>query len=274
MATLLSYQFFIMAVALVFSGAIAGFLAGLFGIGGGAVLVPVLATILSLAGVDASVVMHVSVATSLAVIVPTSLRSYFSHRKRGAVDEQLLRSWVMAIPAGVLIASWVASIINGEQMKAIFVAIAFLVAMRMLFNRDSWRLGTDIPANPIRFCIGMIIGFLSTLMGIGGGVMNNTFMTLFGRPIHQAVATSSGVGVLISIPAVFGMIWAGWGIAGLPPLSLGYVNVLAVAVIIPASIYCAPLGAAAAHKLNKRQLEIGFGIFLLLVCLRFLYSLL
>ncbi|KZL21062.1 Sulfite exporter TauE/SafE [Pseudovibrio axinellae] len=262
------------AAALVASGALAGFLAGLFGIGGGAILVPILVSVLSEIGVDPQVVMHVAVATSLGIIVPTSLRSFFAHKKKGAVDLALLKSWVIPIPLGVLAASFVAAMVSGQTLKGIFAVIAFVVAMRMLFNRESWKLGQEIPKNPVRGLIGVLIGFFSTLMGIGGGVMNNTFMTLFGRPIHQAVATSSGVGVLISIPAIFGMMAAGWGAPNLPPFSVGYVNVLAVVLIIPVSVLVAPLGVRAAHTLPKRKLEITFGIFLLIVSARFLVSVL
>ncbi|AEV37059.1 protein containing DUF81 [Pseudovibrio sp. FO-BEG1] len=260
--------------ALIASGALAGFLAGLFGIGGGAILVPILVTILTEVGVDPDAVVHISVASSLGVIVPTSLRSFFAHKKKGAVDLSLLKSWIIPVPIGVLLASYVAALVSGDTLKGIFAVIAFVVAMRMLFNRESWKLGSDIPGNPVRALIGVMIGFFSTLMGIGGGVMNNTFMTLFGRPIHQAVATSSGVGVLISIPAVFGMVAAGWGAPNLPPFSVGYINLLAIALIIPITIYVAPLGAHFAHNLPKRKLELAFGVFLLIACARFAYSLL
>lgn len=143
----------------------------------------------------------------------------------------------------------------------------------MVFNRESWRLGTDIPGNPVRALCGALIGFLSALMGIGGGVMNNTFMTLFGRPIHQAVATSSGTGILISVPGVIGMIVAGWSVENLPMFSFGYVNLLGVALVIPVTIFFAPIGAKIAHALPKRTLEVSFGVFMLIVAARFAYAL-
>ncbi|MHC5653961.1 sulfite exporter TauE/SafE family protein [Stappia sp. ICDLI1TA098] len=259
--------------ALVASGAVAGLLAGVFGIGGGAVLVPVLFQFLTWLGVDESVRMHVSVATSLGIIVPTSIRSFMAHKKRGAADLELLKSWIIPVPAGALVASLVAAHVSGDGLKGIFAGIAVVVGLRMLLNRDSWKLGNDIPGNPVRAICGMLIGFFSTLMGIGGGVMNNTFMTLFGRPIHQAVATSSGTGVLISIPGVLGMIWAGWGHPDLPNFSLGYVNLLGVALIIPITTFAAPFGVKIAHALPKRALEIFFGVFLLSVAARFAWSL-
>jgi uncharacterized membrane protein YfcA len=257
---------------LIAAGAVAGFLAGLFGIGGGAVLVPVFYQMLTLLHVDESVRMHVCVGTSLGIIVPTSLRSYMSHLKRGAVDTALVRSFLFSVPAGVIAASIIAAWISGDSLKIIFAVVAVAVAIKLLFGRASWKLGTQIPGNPIRSVIGFLIGFFSTFMGIGGGIFNNTFMTLYGRQMLQSVATSAGVGVLISIPGVLGYIWAGWGAPGLPPLSLGFVNVLMMAVVIPMTLVVAPLGVAAAHSLPKRALEIGFGLFMLFVAFRFLVS--
>lgn len=261
------------ALAMAAAGGVAGFLAGLFGIGGGAILVPVFYQIFGALGVDEAVRMHLCIGTSLAVIVPTSLRSFQSHYRRGAVDTALLKSWLAPIPLGTVLASLLAASVSSAALRGLFAAVAVIVALRLLFARPSWRLADDVPGNPARAVIGVVIGFLSTLMGIGGGVLNNTFMTLFGRPIHQAVATSSGVGVLISVPAMAGFVWAGWGAAGLPPLSTGYVNWIAVALVIPVTLLVAPYGAGVAHRLQRRQLEFAFGLFLMLVAFRFFYSL-
>lgn len=261
------------AVALAGAGAAAGMLAGLFGIGGGAILVPVFYQIFGLFGVDEAVRMHISVGTSLAIIVPTSVRSYLAHRKRGAVDTGFLKNWIIAVPLGAVLASVIAAFVSSAELRGLFAVIALLVAVRMLFNRDSWRIAATLPPNPVTWLVGVVIGILSGLMGIGGGVLNNTFMTLHSRPIHQAVATSSGVGVLISIPGLFGYVWAGWGVPGLPVFSTGYINWIAVALVIPVTLAVAPLGVQLAHALNKRQLEAGFGLFMILVSLRFFYSL-
>lgn len=260
-------------VYLILAGAVSGFLAGLFGIGGGAVIVPVLYQIFGLLHIDESVRMHLSVGTSLAVIVPTSLRSLLAHHKRGAVDMDLLKSFGIAVPTGVVLASLVAAHISSAGLRGIFATMTVIVGLKLIFNRATWKLGDTIPGNPVRFSIGAAIGFLSTLMGIGGGVLNNTFMTLFGRPMHQAVATSAGVGALISVPGVIGYIWAGWGDQALPAFSTGFVNWIAVALIIPVTFVAAPLGVRAAHVLKKRQLEIGFGLFMFLVAIRFILSL-
>lgn len=259
--------------ALVVAGATAGFLAGLFGIGGGAVLVPVFYQMLGVLGVDEAIRMHLSVGTSLAIIVPTSLRSFRGHLAKGVVDTKLLRSFLIPVPAGVIAASIVTAFLSGAGLRVIFAVVAILVALKLLFARENWRLGKDIPGNPVRSIAGFIIGFFSTFMGIGGGVFNNTFMTLYGRPMLQSVATSSGVGVLISVPGMIGYILAGWDKNGSLPFSVGYVNLLMVAIVIPMTLLVAPYGVRAAHALGKRQLEVGFGLFLVLVSARFFYSL-
>lgn len=261
------------AAAAITVGAVAGVLAGIFGIGGGAVMVPVFYQGLGVIGVDEAVRMHLAVGTSLAIIVPTSISSFRAHLKRGAVDTEFLKSCVLSVPAGVVLATLTAAALSSAGLRIVFACIAVVVGLRLVFDRDSWKLGDNIPDNPLRSLIGLLLGYFSTLMGIGGGVMNNTFMTLYGRPIHQAVATSSGMGVLISIPGMIGYIWAGWGVAGLPLASTGFVNWIAVALIIPVTLFAAPIGARIAHALPKRTLEMSFGIFLVLVAVRFFYSL-
>lgn len=261
-----------LAAAFVFGGVIAGFLAGLFGIGGGAVLVPIFYQVFTALDVDAAVRMHLCVGTSLAVIVPTSVRSYLAHRQRGAVDMGLLRAWLLPVPAGVVTASVVAAFASSTVLRGLFSLVTAMVGIRMLVYRLDWRIGDELPGNPVRAIVGGVIGLLSGLMGIGGGVMTTTFMTLFDRPVHQAVATGSGVGVLVSLPGLIGYVWAGWGEAGLPPFSTGFVNWIAVALIIPITLAIAPVGVRVAHALDKRYLQLMLGIFLLLVSARFAYS--
>ncbi|MBV6656640.1 MAG: sulfite exporter TauE/SafE family protein [Devosiaceae bacterium] len=262
----------LMAVAMMAAGSLSGVLAGLFGIGGGAVLVPILAEFLGLMGVDDSVRMHMAVGTSLAIIVPTAIRSYTAHKQRGAPDQALLRGWALWVPAGVVLASFFVASIPGDVLRAIFACVALLIALKMLLNRDSWTLGSDLPREPFRAAAGFGIGVISTFMGIGGGNLNNVFMTSFGRPIHQAVATSAGLGVLIAVPGALGYAIAGWGHADLPPLSLGYINGLALITIMPVALLAAPFGVRLAHGLSKRSMERLFGVFLLIVAARFLLT--
>ncbi|WP_075289235.1 sulfite exporter TauE/SafE family protein [Pararhizobium arenae] len=260
------------ALAIAAAGVVAGFLAGVFGIGGGAILVPVFYQVFGLLAVPDEVRMQLSLGTSLAIIVPTSIRSFLAHRKRGAVDIDLLKGWIVAVPLGSLMAAGIAGYVSGETLMGVFAVIAILMAVRMFFNRENWRIADDLPGNPVRWIAGVVIGVLSGLMGVGGGVINNIFMTTHGRTIHQAVATSSGLGVLISIPGLIGYIWAGWGAAGLPAFSTGFINWIAVILVIPLTLLVAPLGVRTAHALDRRKLEIGFGIFLTVTALRFFYA--
>jgi len=261
-------------LGIVVAAGIAGLLAGLFGIGGGAILVPVFYQTLTALGVDEAIRMHISVGTSLAIIIPTSLRSFSGHKAKGAVDMEYLRALALPVLLGVGVASLIAAFISGQGLQIIFAACAFMIGFKLIFGKEDWRLADDIPTGWIRSFAGWVIGFLSTFMGIGGGVFNNTFMTSFGRPIHQAIATSSGVGVLISIPGIIVYIIAGWGIPTLPPFSLGYVNLLMFAIVIPMTLLIAPIGVNIAHQTDKRKLEIGFGAFLVLVGIRFAAGLL
>ncbi|MEO0637905.1 MAG: sulfite exporter TauE/SafE family protein [Pseudomonadota bacterium] len=260
------------AASLGIAGAIAGVLAGLFGIGGGAVLVPVLVEFLRLQGVSPDVLTHIAIGTSLAIIIPTSIHSFRSHLARGAPDTELLRRWAVWVPLGVIIASLVVADISGDMLKVIFGVVIVLVAIKMLANRKDWSISSDLPRPAATNAVGFGIGLISALMGIGGGNLNNMFMTSFGRPIHQAVATSAGLGMLIAIPGVLGYIYAGWGNPALPPLSLGYVSLIAVALITPTSLLFAPIGVRLAHGLSKRQMEVAFGVFLLAVAGRMFWT--
>ena len=263
-----------LAVSLIAAGAVTGLLAGLFGVGGGAVIVPVLYEVFRVIGVPEEVRMPLVVGTSLAVIIPTSIRSYRAHLAKGLVDTSIIKIWAVPVVLGVLGGSFIARYAPPDVFKAVFVAVAFASAMRLLFASDRWKLGDDMPGPFLMRIYGLIIGVLSALMGIGGGQLSSLFMTFYGRPIHQAVATSSGLGVLISIPGALGYIYAGWPKMDiLPPLSLGYVSLIGFLLFIPTSIWTAPIGARLAHRLSKRRLEVAFGIFLLVVCARFFWSL-
>jgi uncharacterized membrane protein YfcA len=264
-----------LAVSLVAAGAVTGLLAGVFGVGGGAVIVPVLYEVFRVIGVPDEVRMPLSVGTSLAVIIPTSIRSFNAHRAKGLVDLSILKVWAIPVVLGVMLGSYIARYAPADLFKIVFVVVATISAIRLLFAADRWNFGEDMPGKPLMVGYGGVIGVLSALMGIGGGQLSSLFMTFYGRPIHQAVATSSGLGVLISIPGALGFIYAGWPKMDiLPPLSLGYVSLIGMILFIPTSIWTAPIGASLAHKLSKRRLEVAFGLFLLCVAGRFVWSLL
>lgn len=264
----------LLALALAAGGLVTGFMAGLLGIGGGGVLVPVLYEVWTLLGVDPVIRMHMAVGTSLAVVIPTSLKSFTAHRARGAVDIGLLRRLAVPVVLGVAGGAVVASLSGSAVLKWIWAVFASLMAVKLLWGQDGWRLGDDIPKSRLVDVYGFFVGLISTLLSIGGGAYITTLMTLYGRPIHQAVATSSGFGPLIAIPGTVGFVIAGWGAAGLPTGSLGYVNLVGAAVIIPASVLAAPWGARLAHGIPRRRLELAFGGFLAVIAIRYLVDLL
>ncbi len=263
----------LLAGVLLATGAAVGLIAGLLGIGGGGILVPVLFEVFRAVGVEPALCIHLAVGTSLSVIVPTSLRSFQSHRAKGVVDTALIKSMALPVLAGVLLGVLIARYSNDTALKAVWAGCAGLMSAKMFFARESWRLGEAIPGNPGRALFGGFVGLISTLMSIGGGAFVTTFMTLYGRPIHQGVATGSGFGPIIAVPATLGFVWAGWHAPGLPPGSLGYVNLLGTAMVVPASVLAAPLGVRIAHGISRRKLELAFATFLALVAARFLVSL-
>jgi uncharacterized membrane protein YfcA len=271
-----------LAMALLIAGGITGFLAGLFGVGGGAVLVPALYELFRIAGVPDDVRMPLCVGTSLAIIIPTSIRSYYAHRATRTVDSSVLRNWAVPVVVGVVFGSLIARYAPAELFKVVFVVIAGVSAIRLLFGRDSWRFADDMPKGFFLRAYGAVIGVLSTLMGIGGGQLSNMFMTFYGRPIHQAIATSSGLGVLISIPGALGYVYAGWPAAArFPdvtalqlPFALGYVSLIGALLAMPTTLVTAPLGVRVAHALSKRTLEMAFGAYMFIVGGRFAISLL
>lgn len=254
------------------SGLVGGVLAGLFGIGGGAVLVPVLVEAFAILGIAEAVRIHLAVGTSLGIVLPTAIVSCRGHAARKAVDWRHLKQWAIPVLLGVALAGLLAARLSGEALRLVFAAIAFVVGIRSLFGFSSWRLGSDLPGEPWRSLHGAGIGLASALMGIGGGVINNTYMILYGRPVRQAVATSSGLGLLVSVPGIIGYALAGWSESGLPPFSVGYVNLVGVLAIVPLTMIAAPLGVRLAHSLSPRLLEAAFGVFLLAVALRFVLA--
>ncbi len=262
-----------LALLLVAVGALSGFLAGVFGIGGGAVLVPVFYECFRLAGVPLEVRMPLCIGTSLAIIIPTSIRSYRAHLARGAVDMEVIKAWWLPVLAGVIAGSITARYAPERLFKIVFVLVAYSAAARLMLARETWKFGDDLPKGPLMKAFGFFVGLLSTLMGIGGGLFANLLMTFYGRPIHQAVATSSALAVLISIPGAIGYVYAGWpaaahypDVAALQlPFALGYVSLIGAVLVMPTSLLTAGFGVRVAHALSKRTLEVAFGCYLLIV---------
>jgi len=264
-------QYGVLIVLLVAAGLFAGLVAGLFGIGGGAVIVPVLYFILD--GMDfPETAMHVAVATSLATIILTSARSVTAHHGHGAVDWAIIRSWAPWIMFGAVCGIGLSGLMSKQVLLGIFGSLLFLLAAQLAFGRPAWRLAEAMPGGAVRAGLGASVGTLSALMGIGGGTFGVTLMTLCGTPIHRAVATAAGWGIAIGLPGAIAAIFVGWGRGGLPPLSLGFVNLPAFALISVFTVLMAPVGAALAHRLPAERLRKLFGILLALVAARMVWQ--
>ncbi len=272
-ATISPVELGFIVAGLLAAGAVTGVLAGLFGVGGGAIIVPILYETFRLLDVSEDVRMPLCVGTSLAIIVPTALRSSRAHNAKGVTDRSILEVWKVPVVLGVVLGSAVARFADPWVFKLVFVLVAGANATKLLAGNDAWRLARDLPGGLAMRAYGFAIGALSSLMGIGGGALCSMVMTLHGRPIHQAVATSAGLGVLIAIPGAIGYAIAGWGRPGLPPLSIGFVSLLGAALLVPTSLLTTRFGVNLAHALPKRTLEVAFGLFLATVCLRFVIGL-
>lgn len=262
----------LLAAILAAAGLLAGLTGGMLGIGGGIVMVPVFYEVLHQSGVSRDVAMHVAVGTSLATIVFNSLRSASAHARRGALDWSILKRYGPTVFLGAVLGAVLAAFIGGEGLKAIFGVVATVFAFYIAFAPQHWVLAPEIPNHPLSHVVALMLGMVSALMGIGGGTFGVTAMTLCGVSIHRAVATGSGLGVLIGVPAAFGFLLLGLSQSDLPPMSIGYISWGALAILAPMSIIAAPWGARIAHALPARALRIIFGIFLAASGLRMLFG--
>lgn len=264
--TLLSWLLPLLAA----TGLIAGLLAGLLGVGGGIVIVPMLYYVFSYLEIPEAVRMHLAVGTSLATINVTSIRSVLAHHDRGSFDRDIFRDWVPGITAGVLAGTWLATLANFDTLVLVFGFVALLVALHMAFGRRDWHLHRAAPRGLAAWPVTLLIGALSAMMGIGGGTLSVPVLSLCNVPIHRAVGTAAGFGLVIALPATLGFIAGGWHANGLPPGSLGYVSLPGFAVIAIATTLTAPLGARLAHALDPEPLRRAFALFLGLTALRML----
>lgn len=265
-------QWIMLAAAMLATGCVAGVLAGLFGIGGGIVIVPVLELTLGFFGVDPAIRMHVAVATSLAVIIPTSISSARAHHQRQAVDIAIIKRWAVYVLFGALAGAWIAAQVHSRVLAMIFATLALLIALKMIVLPQSRNLTDNVPRGPFVPIIPTAIGCLSSMMGIGGGTFSVMVLTLFNQPIHRAVGTASLFGLVISLPGTIGFIMAGWNDVRVPPGSLGFVSLIGFALIAPTTVMFAPVGAKIAHSFSEKKLSMFFGAFLVIAAARLFYK--
>lgn len=262
-------QFLILfAAGLLGTGAVAGLLAGLLGVGGGIVIVPVLFNIFPLLGIAPEVQMHLAVGTSLATIIPTSIVSARAHYRRGGVDPDLLKSWAPVVFAGAAVAGYFGGKADGAVLTGIFAVIALVVAANMVLRKENMVVADALPTGPVRWLMGFLIGAFSVVMGIGGGTLSVPLLTAFNYPIRRAVGTAAAIGLIIALPGTVTFILGGLNEPALPPGSLGYANLIGFALIVPTTMLLAPVGARIAHTINPSALRMAFAFFLFLTSLR------
>lgn len=267
-------ELLLIAAAIMAGGVVAGLLAGLFGVGGGVIVVPVLYEVFRLLGVPDSVHMQLCIGTSLAIMAPTNIRSYLAHRAAGAALGDVVRQWTPGVIVGIAIGSGIATVAPSPVFKIAFVFMAAIIGGKLLFGRESWRLRGELPGRPLAHVFGLAVGLMASLTGVSGGSLCTMVLTLYGKPIHQAVATSAGIIVPITIAGTLGYVAAGLPHQSeLPPLSIGFVSLIGFALMAPVSTVTASYGARLAHALSRRALEVAFGLFLIAASMRFLASL-
>lgn len=264
-----------LTIGLLGAGVLSGFFAGFFGVGGGAPVVFALYETFRIVGVPDEVRMHMSIGTALAVMLPTAIVSYLGHRRGGSVDEGIAKAWAAPTVLGVVLGSFVAALVDQIVLKFVFAGLAAFTGVKTLSSRMTWRLKSDTPSRPATWGAGLVTGLLSSLMGIGGGVFGNMFLSLYGWPMHKIVGTSASLGALISLPGMIGYMVAGLPDSHLTPFgSIGYVSLLSVLIVAPMAAVSAPLGVYVAHRFTSAQLKRAFGIFLLVLSARFWLSIL
>jgi uncharacterized membrane protein YfcA len=264
---------FALAGGMAATGLFSGMLAGLLGVGGGLVIVPVLFNILPIFDVQDTVLMKVAVGTSLATIIPTSFISARKHFARGTMDVALLRSLAPGIFMGAVLGTVLVVVLKGAVLSGVFAAIVLLAAFNMGFAGLEWRLRQSVPGGLARGCIGAGIGAVSAVMGIGGGMLGVPVLSMCGTDIRSAVSTASAFGLIIAVPATIGLVLAGLGVEGRPPYSLGWVSLIGFGLIVPASIIATPWGVAMAHSISPLLLKRVFAGFLALTSARMAFSL-
>ena len=251
-------------------GAFAGVVAGLLGVGGGIILVPAFFFAFAALGYETPELMQISLATSLATIIVTSLRSVMAHHRKGAVDWGILRAWGPGIAIGAVLGVVAASGLRNEALMVLFGVLALAVGLYLAFGRAHWRLGDQMPGGWARAILSPLVGFLSVLMGIGGGSFGVPLMTLYGRPIHNAVATAAGFGVIIAVPSVLGFLMVSGDHPDRPPFMVGQVNLVAFAVVVAMTLITTPWGVRLAHAMDPKPLKRVFAVFIMIMALNML----
>ena len=259
-------------IGLLITGLIGGLIAGLFGVGGGIVIVPILFWIFTSLNFPNEILMHMAIGSSLATIIPTSISSARAHYHRGSIEIDIIKKWAPGIFLGAIIGGLSGKYFSVNELKYLFASIAFLVALNMFF-KEPLRLGNNFPKSRLlNIIMSSLIGLVSSLMGVGAGTLGVPALVALSVPIHKAIGTAAALGLFIAVPATLGLAFSGFNIPNRPPMSIGYVNLIAFFIMFPLTVFFAPVGVKLAHRINQRALKSIFGIFLIITSIKMLSS--
>ena len=249
-----------------------GFVAGLFGIGGGLITVPFLYYIFGSLGIDQSYIMHLAVGTSFAIIIPTSMASVLTHHKFKAVDFSIVKSYGIFVVLGVILGTVFAASLKTKSLVLFFTTIIFILSFYLLLLKEK---ETNVIIKiklHLKIILGLLVGFISAPMGIGGAIMNVPILKFFGYSINNAIGSAAAIGFLIAIFGALGFLISGSYLNINLPLSIGFLNIPAFLIFIPITTFMARVGAKTVHKINKNKITKFFGLFLLIIAIRFLFE--
>ena len=259
-------------IGLLITGVIGGLIAGLFGVGGGIVIVPILFWIFTSLNFPNEILMHMAIGSSLATIIPTSISSARAHYHRGSIEIDIIKKWAPGILLGAIIGGLSGKYFSVNELKYLFASIAFLVALNMFF-KEPFRLGNNFPKSRLlNIIMSSLIGLVSSLMGVGAGTLGVPALVALSVPIHKAIGTAAALGLFIAVPATLGLAFSGFNIPNRPPMSIGYVNLIAFFIMFPLTVFFAPVGVKLAHRINQRALKSIFGVFLIITSIKMLSS--
>jgi uncharacterized protein len=270
-AAFLSWEIALQLAALLGAGIGSGLLAGLFGVGGGSIVVTALYHAFTLADVPESLRMQLSFGTAFAIMVPTSAVSFVGHLRRGSADREVARGWIAPVAIGVSIGSIVAAHMSSVSLQLLFVVLVVLNAVKLLTGWPEWKSRRESPSATALHTSGFVIGLLSAMIGIGGGIFGNFFLTAYGRTIRQAIGTTASLGAIISVVGTLNYAILGIDASSTPAGTIGFVSLLAFAIVAPVAAATAPFGVRLAHHFTLRQLRVLFSLFLLVVAARFAF---
>ncbi len=250
----------------------AGFAAGLFGIGGGLITVPILFYIFSTSGIEPNYLMHLAVGTSFCIIIPTSIVSVMTHHQHKAVDFSIVKGYGFFVATGVILGTILAASLKTKPLILFFTIVVYVLSFYLLFLKEKEE-NLDVKMSlPARLISGIVSGFISAPMGIGGAVMNVPILKFFGYPINKAIGSAAAIGFIIALFGAVGFLISGSYLNAQLPLSIGFLNIPAFLIFFPITAFMARLGAKASHKINKKKMTKYFGLFLVVIGTRFLYE--